>query len=713
MYGGSDAAGTYAPKKRFLFWLILSSTVLLIAGGAFYVFLLFNTPAEESPQSETSQPVTRVAQPPLTANFDLPSGSTVSGPTTFLLTISDLTRVQRVEYYVDDVFVAVTYTRPFSFELNAASLTPGEHRVVAKIYDADGAVTIEETKIVVPEPPSTTPTPSQPKPTLVITPVSTTPETVPDPDPDPDPTPTPPDTTAPSTPTGLVLSAQDGYTAELTWTASTDNVGVSSYKIFRDGTQIGTSASASYKDGTVVPGNTYDYSVAALDAAGNVSAESTEPSITLEPTSIWIDGDTPQGFDSDGTAIEVGVKFRPLVNGKITGVKFYKGTLNTGTHTGNLWTLAGSNLATATFTSETASGWQEVAFSTPVDVVAGTTYVASYFAPNGHISFTSSYFGSAGITSQYLRALPNGVDGNNGVFKVGAGFPNDWFNQTNYWVDVTFAPHPAAGGPTAKVADNSQVYSGYPGSDNTGLPVGKRLPVRDRAIDARQPGTIIENIEVVGASINVLANNTTIRNARVTSAVTLSWGIRQNTGVSGLVVEDSEVYGDGTNRIQYGILDAGSGLTVERVNIHTVSEGIQANQNANISDSFVHDMLEFPSDHNDAFISTGGGSIVLTHNTLHNPVDQTAALGLFCDTTSIINVTATNNLIMGGGYAVYAGGELACPASHDIKFINNRISKSVFPNGGFTGPVTNYNAALSGNQWTGNVWHEDGTTITP
>ena len=77
------------------------------------------------------------------------------------------------------------------------------------------------------------------------------------------------------------------------------------------------------------------------------------------------------------------MKFRTDVAGYITGVRFYKGTGNTGTHVGNLWTAGGTPLATATFTAETATGWQQVTFATPVAVAANTTYVASYHTTSG------------------------------------------------------------------------------------------------------------------------------------------------------------------------------------------------------------------------------------------------------------------------------------------------------------------------------------------
>src|SRR5689334_12570253 len=93
-------------------------------------------------------------------------------------------------------------------------------------------------------------------------------------------------------------------------------------------------------------------------------------------STIWQGSAVPKAVD-DGpdSAVELGVTFRADSNGYITGVRFYKSTGNTGTHVGNLWSSTGSQLATATFTAESASGWQQVNFSSPVAITANTAYV--------------------------------------------------------------------------------------------------------------------------------------------------------------------------------------------------------------------------------------------------------------------------------------------------------------------------------------------------
>ena len=97
-------------------------------------------------------------------------------------------------------------------------------------------------------------------------------------------------------------------------------------------------------------------------------------------------GITPaQAQISSTTPTEVGVKFVPSVSGQVTAIRFFKGTQNTGTHVGSLWTSSGTRLAQVTFTGETANGWQQMALASPVNVTAGTTYVVSYYAPRGGV----------------------------------------------------------------------------------------------------------------------------------------------------------------------------------------------------------------------------------------------------------------------------------------------------------------------------------------
>ncbi|HWC57826.1 MAG TPA: Ig-like domain-containing protein [Candidatus Paceibacterota bacterium] len=87
------------------------------------------------------------------------------------------------------------------------------------------------------------------------------------------------DTQAPSVPTALTGTTTMN-SATLSWTAATDNVGVTSYIIYRAGTKVGTSTTTTYTDSGLAPATTYSYTVAAADAAGNTSAQSTAKALT-------------------------------------------------------------------------------------------------------------------------------------------------------------------------------------------------------------------------------------------------------------------------------------------------------------------------------------------------------------------------------------------------------------------------------------------------
>jgi hypothetical protein len=135
----------------------------------------------------------------------------------------------------------------------------------------------------------------------------------------------------------------------------------------------------------------------------------------------------------DAAPVELGMRFRSDVGGLALGVRFYKGEQNTGRHTGSLWDTCGHPLATATFTDESPSGWQEVRFDHPVGISRDRVYVASYHTDSGHYAASRYYFQGRSVDNGALHAPVGG----NGVFKYGdGGFPSQSWKATNYYVDV-------------------------------------------------------------------------------------------------------------------------------------------------------------------------------------------------------------------------------------------------------------------------------------
>ncbi len=80
---------------------------------------------------------------------------------------------------------------------------------------------------------------------------------------------------------------------------------------------------------------------------------------------LWTASQVPATTEvtNDTASVTLGLKFYSDVAGFVTGVRFYKGSRNTGTHVGTLWSASGTKLASATFSGETSSGWQQVNFS--------------------------------------------------------------------------------------------------------------------------------------------------------------------------------------------------------------------------------------------------------------------------------------------------------------------------------------------------------------
>ncbi|TAH32216.1 DUF4082 domain-containing protein [Candidatus Saccharibacteria bacterium] len=181
---------------------------------------------------------------------------------------------------------------------------------------------------------------------------------------------------------------------------------------------------------------------------------------------------------NDGQPIELGMKFQADTDGTITGVRFYKGSSDTGTHTGTLWTSGGTSLGTVTFSGESAGGWQQANFQTPITVQANTTYVVSYYSSAGYYGATSNGFASA-IDNTPLHGLASGgASGTNGLYRYGStGFPTSSFNATNYYVDAVFMNNGGAdtAPPTITATNPANNVTGVAASTNVTANVSEAL----------------------------------------------------------------------------------------------------------------------------------------------------------------------------------------------------------------------------------------------
>ncbi len=240
---------------------------------------------------------------------------------------------------------------------------------------------------------------------------------------------------------GLV-SAAHAANVTLAWDAES---GVAGYRLhygtssgsYTQSSDVGTNTTATVSNLTA--GQTYYFVVTAYNSAGLESQPSDQVSFNSSQSTLFKSSDTPATVAvNDSDSVELGVKFQTTTAGQITGFRFYKSPQNTGTHLAHLWSAQGALLASATFTNETASGWQQVNLSSPVTLTAATTYIVSYHT-NGFYSANRNYFVNA-HSSGVLTAPSNSTSAGNGVYAYGgtSSFPKNSYNATNYWIDLIF-----------------------------------------------------------------------------------------------------------------------------------------------------------------------------------------------------------------------------------------------------------------------------------
>jgi uncharacterized repeat protein (TIGR01451 family) len=174
---------------------------------------------------------------------------------------------------------------------------------------------------------------------------------------------TAPDVTAPSVPSNLQAANLTSNSVTISWSASTDDFGVAGYQVFRNGVLLNTTTALSYTDNGLNAATTYAYNVAAFDATGNVSAQSTPLNVTttqLPPTPPAFVKLKENRVTASGNSISTGAFASPVSNGNLIAVWIWYNSnsqkVSTMTDTaGNTYVLAvGPTTGTGTM-----SGWRQ------------------------------------------------------------------------------------------------------------------------------------------------------------------------------------------------------------------------------------------------------------------------------------------------------------------------------------------------------------------
>ena len=224
-----------------------------LAAGKLYHFRVRSTDAKNSsaagPDMTLTTPTTAGDTTPPTVSITAPTnGATVSGTISVTANASDNVGVASVQFQLDGANLgALDTTSPYSVSWNTTTASNASHQLKAIAKDAAGNSTTSA---------------------IVTLTVSNTPDTV-----------------APTVPGGVTASAISSSQISLSWTASTDNVGVTGYNIFRGGVKVATAPGTSYQDAGLSASTSYSYNVSAYDAAGNTSGQSAGASATTQPAS--------------------------------------------------------------------------------------------------------------------------------------------------------------------------------------------------------------------------------------------------------------------------------------------------------------------------------------------------------------------------------------------------------------------------------------------
>jgi len=262
-------------------------------------YTLTATARDATGNTTTSAPVTvtvsniSVTPPdttPPTVTLTAPSnGSTLSGVVTLSASATDNVGIVGVQFQLNGTNLgAEDTTNAYSITWDTTEVPPGQYSISAMARDAAGN--------------TTTATP------LLVT-VETPPDSIPP--------------TVPGIPTAQVVSSSE---ISLNWTASTDNVAVTGYLVFRDGVLIDNPTTTSYKGVNLTPSTTYTYVVTASDAAGNTSNPSTPVSATTLAPPDSIPPSSPTGLQ--GTSVsssEVGLSWQASTdNVGVTGYHIFR-----------------------------------------------------------------------------------------------------------------------------------------------------------------------------------------------------------------------------------------------------------------------------------------------------------------------------------------------------------------------------------------------------
>jgi hypothetical protein len=249
---------------------------------------------------------------------------------------------------------------------------------------------------------------------------------------------------------------------------------------------------------------------------------------------------------------------------------------------------------------------------------------------------------------------------------------------------------------------------GYPDATNTGVIPGTAL-ASSGCITVHTANAVIQNLTINQCSIDVYAQNVTIRNVNILISASTDWAIFVAKGGS-VTIDHVSVSGvdQSGSSVEYAVLsETSSPVIVSNSNLQKCADCIQG-ENITATGNFIHNMANPPGAHVDGIQCNSSCGVTVTGNTIFNQWSQTSDVALFGDFGTPKNSVIAGNLFAGGGYSVYGG----TTGSTGIQITNNRFARLYYANGGYFGPVAHFSSGGAGNVWSGNIWDDSRAAVS-
>ena len=247
------------------------------------------------------------------------------------------------------------------------------------------------------------------------------------------------------------IAASDTGTFSIAETASVDATG--------DLTDAGTLAAVEQAD-LLALFESSDSGALSITETASVGDVSTNTYRMYESSS------PPTASANDFAPVNLGVEFYVTSNASLTEIRWWQPSTgaDVSTRTAGLYSVVsggGNTLLGSATGAPSGSGWQTITFTTPIALTAGTRYRARIYHPAGGYPATGAYYGSGSDEANGPLTIPkaaNSTDGLQGQYNyvASAAYPNQAFNSTNYWIDVTVS---TAGGTTNKSGSDTGTLS--------------------------------------------------------------------------------------------------------------------------------------------------------------------------------------------------------------------------------------------------------------